>query len=65
MKEKMVVRSHDVNIDKEYAQWYSFYTTPSAIDKLQQIAQEIPEIKLARAVREMPDEKLKRPVAEF
>ena len=21
MKEKMVVRSHDVNIDKEYAQW--------------------------------------------
>lgn len=148
MKDKMVVRSHDVNIDKEYAQWiadlkvryrsaqakaavrvnaekllfnwelgrdlvqkkaeerwgagvveqvsldlrrefpdadgfsarnlsymkqwYMFYATPSAKEKLYQLGRDIPEIKLKRTVAELQhtvtecvDEKLQRPVAEF
>lgn len=46
-------------------QWYLFYTTPSAIEKLQQLVREIPEIKLVRSARETSDEKLQQPVAEL
>lgn len=53
-------------------QWYLFYATPSAKEKLYQLGKDIPEIKLKQTVAKLQstatedvEEKLQRPVAEF